>query len=104
MTEYTPTTEQVRRYWQYGANAWLAGVADDRDDGPDGSIGAEFDRWLDAHDREVRAEALSEAADWLAGMDDGRDTPQHRAGRDIIACLRDRAALTLAPRVLGEEE
>lgn len=41
---------------------------------------------------EVKAEAWDEAADWLAGMDDGRDTAQHRAGRDIIARLRDRAA------------
>ena len=40
---------------------------------------------------EVKAEALNEAADWLADMDDGRDTGQHRAGRDIIARLRDRA-------------
>lgn len=41
---------------------------------------------------EVKAEALREAADWLADMDDGRDTAQHRAGRDIIARIRDRAA------------
>ena len=40
---------------------------------------------------EVKAEVLNEAADWLADMDDGRDTGQHRAGRDIIARLRDRA-------------
>lgn len=39
----------------------------------------------------VKAEALREAADWLADMDDGRDTGQHRAGRDIIARLRARA-------------
>ena len=40
---------------------------------------------------EVKAEAWDEAADWLADMDDGRDTGQHRAGRDIIARLRARA-------------
>ena len=45
---------------------------------------------------EVKAEALNEAADWLADMDDGRDTGQHRAGRDIIARLRDRAARAAA--------
>lgn len=39
----------------------------------------------------VQAAALRDAADWLADMDDGRDTGQHRAGRDIIARLRDRA-------------
>jgi len=41
----------------------------------------------------IAAEALREAADWLADMDDGRDTAQHRAGRDIIARIRDRAVL-----------
>lgn len=47
MSEYTPTTEQVRRYWQYGANAWADEVARDDDTQVDGSsIGAEFDRWL----------------------------------------------------------
>lgn len=60
MSDYTPTTEQVRRYWQYGANAWLAEHATDNDDGPDGSIGAEFDRWLAAHDRAVQAKAWDE--------------------------------------------
>jgi hypothetical protein len=58
MSEHTPKTEQVRRYWQYGSNAWLAESADDRD--PDGLFGAEFDRWLTAHDAEVKAEAWDE--------------------------------------------
>lgn len=55
MGDYTPTTEQVRRYWQYGANAWADGVARDDDQQPDmtqesgsSSIGEEFDRWLGA--------------------------------------------------------
>ena len=63
---YTPSTEQVRRYWQYGANAWLAGVASDDDRGPDGSIGAEFDRWFESERRKAKAE----------GWDEGHATPQ----------------------------
>lgn len=50
---YTPNTDQVRRYWQYGANAWADGVAHDDDRQADGSSnGAEFDRWL----KQVKAE------------------------------------------------
>ena len=52
---------------------------------------AVLDLWPGRSEAEVKAEALREAADWLAHMDDGRDTGQHRAGRDIIARLRDRA-------------
>lgn len=69
-SEYTPNTEQVRRYWQYGANAWSAASADDRD--LVGSIGAEFDRWLAAHDAEVKAEAWNEGHNegWESRHDD----------------------------------
>ena len=67
MSEYTPTTQQVRRYWQYGANAWSAASADDRD--PVGQrFGAQFDRWLAAHDAEVKAEA------WDEGYSAGNNT------------------------------
>jgi hypothetical protein len=62
MREYTPKTEQVRRFWRYGANAWLNSSADDRDRGPNGSFGAEFDRWL----AEVKAEAWDEGAMYAA--------------------------------------
>lgn len=67
---YTPTTEQVKRYWLYGANAWSAGVASDRDvpDPVDGDLpSAQFDRWLAEHDREVAAQALRTAAAQYAG-------------------------------------
>lgn len=40
---YTPSTEQVRRYWLYGANAWRDEVAHDEDEN---GAGAEFDSWL----------------------------------------------------------
>ena len=46
---------------------------------------------LEAVANEIRAEALREAADWLAQMGDGRTGSYHEAGRHIIARLRDRA-------------
>ena len=47
MSDYTPTTDEVR---------------DAATQCPDGIPDAEFDRWFNAHDREVRAQALREAA------------------------------------------
>lgn len=70
--EYTPTTEDVREAWakrnalyrstsltSIGHRAHVATNAD-RYSAEDY---AEFDRWLAAHDREVAAKALREAAD-----------------------------------------
>ena len=55
MTDYTPTTEQVR-------NGWIDnGTHEERD-------GAEFDRWLAAHDAQVAAKALRDAADALDAL------------------------------------
>jgi len=59
MSEYTPTTDDVRECW---SEAYQVG---DRE-------GA-FDRWLAAHDREVAAKALRDAAksalsDWAEGL------------------------------------
>ena len=66
-------------------DAWAFG------EGVRAGIDAALDLLPGRSEAEVKAEALNEAADWLADMDDGRDTGQHRAGRDIIARLRDRA-------------
>ena len=95
MTDYTPTTEQVR-------NGWIDnGTHEERD-------GAEFHRWLTAHDAEVSAKALRDYADEmeveaqhvLDGMPDvfsglGRERSLHReeAARLCVAArhARDRA-------------
>lgn len=52
MNDYTPTTAQVREEWQYAI----------QDVDMDGNVvisfdeaGEQFDRWLDAHDEQVRA-------------------------------------------------
>lgn len=82
--QYTPKTEQVRRYWQYGANAWADGVARDDDMHPvDGSIGEEFDRWLAARDAQV----LRDAADALDASASRMD-PKHPIELSYINCTR----------------
>jgi len=52
--EYVPTTEQVRTGYATGAYRFLTGTSY--------SLAA-FDRWLAAHDAEVAARALREAAE-----------------------------------------
>lgn len=51
MTNYTPTTEEIRRHWGIA-------VPHDRRD----ARLADFDRWLAGHEAEVKAEALEDAA------------------------------------------
>lgn len=48
MSDYTPTTEEIRERWM------------NFDGGPDVSDAAEFDRWLAAHDAEVLRKAAVE--------------------------------------------
>ena len=65
MSEYTPTTEEVRRYYI----AWGA------ESGPDDAAG-EFDRWLAVHDAEVRADEREKAAERIAkGVRHAYDCP-----------------------------
>ena len=54
---YTPNTEEVRKGYAY--DGWLNKPVQVRLKG--------FDRWLEAHDREVAAKALEEAADSIEG-------------------------------------
>lgn len=54
MSEYTPTTKDVREVWIYAQDIT-------HDEGED-FHGAEFDRWLATHDAEVRAEVESDPA------------------------------------------
>jgi hypothetical protein len=64
MTEYTPTTEEVRQAITYGEPAW----------------GPMFDRWLAAHDAEVRASVLTEQGEpeWEYGYDSMEDAEAER--------------------------
>lgn len=58
--EYTPTTDKVRAAYLTSRTREVPRKV--------GDVMAEFDRWLAAHDRAVKAEALREAADaWQVG-------------------------------------
>lgn len=59
--EWMPSTEQVRSHYVFNqSNQWGA------------ERGEAFDRWLAAHDAEVRAEA------WDEGFADRHGLPEHR--------------------------
>ena len=70
MSDYTPTTAQVRDFWasdgKFQPAAKSYGFTEST---------AEFDRWLEAHDREVAAKALHLAADRLPAFHD-RNAPE----------------------------
>lgn len=57
MREYVPTTGQVRGFWASDGKHQPAAKSYDYIEAAD-----EFDRWLAKHDRDVKAEALEEAA------------------------------------------
>lgn len=60
MSEYTPTTKDVREVWIYAQDIT-------HDEGED-FHGAEFDRWLAAHDAEVQAGVVAEEPEWEYGV------------------------------------
>ncbi|WP_047219947.1 hypothetical protein [Delftia lacustris] len=60
MTDYTPTTAEVR-------NAWWRDKCPENDLDFDDVYNAAFDRWLAAHDAEVRAGVVAEAGPWESG-------------------------------------
>lgn len=74
--EYTVTTEQVRETYELGSRL----PAQRRTD---------FDRWLAAHDAQVKAEALEEAADVV--LSEIPRTSPYRS-QDAAVVLRSRAA------------
>ena len=88
---YTPTTATIRAEYAGRVEAWEMTYAEQEAARAEEVV--EFDRWLRAHDAEVRAQALREAADWLDGFEGpgGRASAHDRAGRDIIRLLRERA-------------
>lgn len=61
MTEqYTPTTEDIREYVETADRVTAHMFSHDTPD-----AAKAFDRWLAAHDAQVRAEALREAAEFI---------------------------------------
>lgn len=59
MSDYTPTTDDVRG--TYADGMWYVNRR------MDGTL-SEFDRWLAAHDAEVRASVVSEEPEWEYGI------------------------------------
>lgn len=80
---YTPTTDEVEHRYAYDELYSMDCEADHH----------AFRRWLAAHDAQIAAQALREAADWLDGFEGpgGRTSAHDRAGREIIRLLRERA-------------
>lgn len=78
MTEYTPTTAEVRE-------AWLTAEYEERDHTTsDDDLRAEFDRWLAAHDAEVRASVVPEEpeVEWGISWEPDED-PQDYGSEDF---------------------
>ena len=92
MTDYTPTTEEVRDGWVEVQNAWWPGCPDNWDD----LKAAEFDRWL----AEVKAQAVEKAAnresDWRSGY-------WHQAEAETVVKIR-KGLLKHAQRIRQGEE
>lgn len=77
---YTPTTDQVASAYAQWTSGWsTSGYTTEKE------AAEEFKRWLEAHDREIKAEALREAADdcW-----EGYETTDNRG---VAIWLRRRA-------------
>src|SRR5690606_33857811 len=96
MSEYTPTTEEVRNGWASCAFEGGAGMSDAAYEDArweDERAEAQFDRWLAAEKAKWQAEALREAAAWLDSFEGpgGRTSLHDQVGRDIIRLLRERA-------------
>lgn len=74
MTDYTPTTKQIRSAW------WMKrwdSKGQSRSEGSD----AEFDRWLAAHDAGVRAGVVAEEPEWEYGVRGEEIVRRRKAGQ-----------------------
>lgn len=80
MTDQTPSTEDVRYGYRTGVTAPLLPV----------EAGAAFDAWLAAHDREVAAKALRDAAAFWGENPDEVDDETPADCRNWLRCRADR--------------
>lgn len=69
MSEHTPTTDQIRNWWIFGDGhddeSWDASALS----AAHKSHAAGFDRWLAAHDAEVRADEREQAAHRVGALE-----------------------------------
>ena len=91
MSENTPTTDEVRETYER-ARYYLDDMPEEGDSYRAG--GGEFDRWLAAHDRELRERIAREIEVLLIGLDAGR-------GSEVIAAHD--SALSRAARIARGE-
>lgn len=100
MSEYTPTTADIRLHWIVSKSGPYAG----------GSANAReaFDRWLVAHDAEVKAEAEAEkrGAEWIASQavihrseGDNRERNMREERDNLISVLNDKDDAPLWRRI-----
>lgn len=68
MNDYTPTTEEIRRA--------LRAVAS--------PTAEEFDRWLAAHDDEVRSGLVAEEPEWEYGISSGHGSVNYVGTRESV--------------------
>ena len=96
MSEFTPTTERVRFAFidREDFEAQVGGVARPTDE----ESGEAFDRWLAAHDREVAAQVLRDAADAIESEYDKRAVVNIDAAYQYNSGVLD--GLDLAERVV----
>lgn len=79
MSEYTPTTDEIREYIETGGEPRPWVELDEAEKAREKARVAAFDRWLAAHDAEVRAD---EAAQWAqAVIDSGKQGERIGAAR-----------------------
>lgn len=81
MTNYTPTTEDVRDVWLDA----MTETSEYFDALRPAEALARFDRWLETHDREVAAKALEDAAAHLPFTYMGVGATWHQAQEALLA-------------------
>lgn len=79
--DYTPTTEEVRGIWLDA----MTETSEYFDALSPAEARARFDRWLEAHDREVADKALEDAAAHLPFTYMGVGTTWHQAQEALLA-------------------
>ena len=88
MSDYTPTTGHVQDAYCHVQQ----GVMGERGDAAHEKFHAEFDRWLAAHDAEVAAKALEEAASAWQVSGWAHDLPEKGAERAQVILHMAQAA------------
>jgi len=95
--EYTPTTEEIRDYVEVGGEPqpWMP-----PDDDKDAARAAAFDRWLAAHDAEIRRDQAETIIEWIEGKNLGGVYPDFQNETEYHAALR--AQFTPSPETEQE--